>query len=891
MAVISLLRSSARISQNVLAGQAPALLLIRRVRIAANFALFLIVLANVCVLVLHLSAPRVEAGLAPDAMVEEGGDAFTVPLPHLRYPYTSVSDDNGVASSLVLREDDRPLGQAHSLHQKIRDLGEGRYSHWYQTLYFSSSDHSDPRKNGRIYAVTFQAVVDPFLIRALNRMEVILGVILACCCLFLAIPESAQRPEEAVKIALGMLVFCVLAELPNPALMQRVVMLPWIILIVLYLGYRFLPTSSGFGLGSSPSAADANLQIAPCEATPKAQNVFWRSSRFSHSVVEKDKVTRLLGLSLDLSCVSVAAGLFLYFGPLEIYPATGWVDPAIYQGYFKHYDFNLSLNGFTYFAERFAFLVPGILFFGYLPLEWAHYGLAALPFMIISASLFYVVRSVADWPLSIGALSLVCVNALVVGSVGQGYVGGILLASLFAGFTWLYGSVLGSGYRVQTLAAGCCFGVAAFTHPIAVFCIPGTLCALLIAFPHTRENLFSRLTWGGAGGVVALVGFGLTSKILNGSFDFLTPAIKQIEGDTVTLFQMPFSIWAPYATRLWYVIIVALGGVAVLLRGDRTFDSGQRLAFSLLRWTVLSLLAVAAPLVYSDAFLGTVYLSYWFYSSYLVVCTIVISSVMLALLVPAGTGRLGRFVVCFICICGAALAVLLPLATQGMDPDRLHLGAVSLIGGTTSILGLWLAGDRRIRVPDLRAGLAALAVVIPPLILNLNPDTRHVFVYQDPSFRDAAFTANEADDFIIGSLHGRTPFFWYYRDKYSKTANNSVDFNLPRNGTYPGWFLRRRYTGILDQIWGRYYTGQLLGLDDLETIPDWDPILRQKTRPTAIVVLSQDQGDGDRVIQSARALYGAELALIDHKLISHGSSVVYVWVLDVVYGGHELRKS
>lgn len=57
-------------------------------------------------------------------------------------------------SQLLLFEDGKPLGPAHSLHQAIRDEGGGRYSHWTrETLYFSTSDNTDPRTNGRTYEV------------------------------------------------------------------------------------------------------------------------------------------------------------------------------------------------------------------------------------------------------------------------------------------------------------------------------------------------------------------------------------------------------------------------------------------------------------------------------------------------------------------------------------------------------------------------------------------------------------------------------------------------------------------------------------------------------------------------------------------------------------------
>jgi|SRR5580658_76105 predicted O-methyltransferase YrrM len=67
------------------------------------------------------------------------------------------------ASPLRVLEDGVPLAQPHALHDEIRRLGCGRYSHWtfrggadrngaaYREVLFSSSDNSDPNENGRCY--------------------------------------------------------------------------------------------------------------------------------------------------------------------------------------------------------------------------------------------------------------------------------------------------------------------------------------------------------------------------------------------------------------------------------------------------------------------------------------------------------------------------------------------------------------------------------------------------------------------------------------------------------------------------------------------------------------------------------------------------------------------
>jgi len=77
----------------------------------------------------------------------ERGCCFLAPLPQ------GLLSDRDSASSLRVYEDGKAMGPAHASHAEIRESGAGRYSHWGDQLYFSASDNSDPRTNGRQYTV------------------------------------------------------------------------------------------------------------------------------------------------------------------------------------------------------------------------------------------------------------------------------------------------------------------------------------------------------------------------------------------------------------------------------------------------------------------------------------------------------------------------------------------------------------------------------------------------------------------------------------------------------------------------------------------------------------------------------------------------------------------
>jgi 2-polyprenyl-3-methyl-5-hydroxy-6-metoxy-1,4-benzoquinol methylase len=84
------------------------------------------------------------------SITQEGGSCFVCDLETIEL---QDDVDHPTASVIRLYEDGLQLGPPHASHDEIRRSGGGRYSHWMGRLYFSSSDGSDPRVNGRRYEV------------------------------------------------------------------------------------------------------------------------------------------------------------------------------------------------------------------------------------------------------------------------------------------------------------------------------------------------------------------------------------------------------------------------------------------------------------------------------------------------------------------------------------------------------------------------------------------------------------------------------------------------------------------------------------------------------------------------------------------------------------------
>lgn len=106
--------------------------------------------------------------LEPAMMRAEAGQAYLIlPLPlRANFPLLIIADQVGAGSQsgLVLRESGTFLEPGHAPHTDIRTTGKGAYSHWEQALFFSSSDGTDPRQNGRIYEATAPYTLHPAIL-------------------------------------------------------------------------------------------------------------------------------------------------------------------------------------------------------------------------------------------------------------------------------------------------------------------------------------------------------------------------------------------------------------------------------------------------------------------------------------------------------------------------------------------------------------------------------------------------------------------------------------------------------------------------------------------------------------------------------------------------------
>jgi hypothetical protein len=99
---------------------------------------------------------RQEYIVTASAIQAAGDFAYAVAVPPPVNSFLKIQGDDADharRSSTTLFEDGRRLGPPHRPHEYIHHDGHGQFSHWISTLYFSTSDNSDPRTNGRRYTL------------------------------------------------------------------------------------------------------------------------------------------------------------------------------------------------------------------------------------------------------------------------------------------------------------------------------------------------------------------------------------------------------------------------------------------------------------------------------------------------------------------------------------------------------------------------------------------------------------------------------------------------------------------------------------------------------------------------------------------------------------------
>ncbi len=117
---------------------------------------------------------RIEERILRPPFMRDSGFSYIASLPAMITPSDDISE-----SALKIFEDGIALGPMHSIHKEIRNKGNGRFSHWANQLYFSTSDNSDPNINGKSYFIRYPVFFPSWLYISLIMVNylILFGVV------------------------------------------------------------------------------------------------------------------------------------------------------------------------------------------------------------------------------------------------------------------------------------------------------------------------------------------------------------------------------------------------------------------------------------------------------------------------------------------------------------------------------------------------------------------------------------------------------------------------------------------------------------------------------------------------------------------------------------------
>jgi 2-polyprenyl-3-methyl-5-hydroxy-6-metoxy-1,4-benzoquinol methylase len=87
---------------------------------------------------------------------KQRGHMWSVSVPDLSHLADNAPARRG-KSPIFVFENAQQLASPHSMHDDISKYGAGRFSHWGDAVYFSTSDNTNPNENGRVYRLIYPA--------------------------------------------------------------------------------------------------------------------------------------------------------------------------------------------------------------------------------------------------------------------------------------------------------------------------------------------------------------------------------------------------------------------------------------------------------------------------------------------------------------------------------------------------------------------------------------------------------------------------------------------------------------------------------------------------------------------------------------------------------------
>ena len=400
-----------------------------------------------------------------------------------------------------------------------------------------------------------------------------------------------------------------------------------------------------------------------------------------------------------------AALLWVAFGPFIVYPFLGDLDPWVYTGYFTHFHYLLSHHGFTYYASRLPWILPGRLAFRIASPEAASLLLCGGIVAAGAVSLYWIVRWYYGHAPALLATVVLITNPYFMASAGCQYPDGPAIAYAMAGMA-LYLRPTGSR-RWNSFWAAAMLVLSGATNMAA-----GPVILAILVFPlwrcrHSLKEFLKETVCSVAGAAVAADVLSRLSRSVFGDPHFLRPQIEQ----TLHAMRTP-----GYLTDMWG------SGLGFLPGALRLFTPAFLLVFGLVllvairkpaapAWPAyLALLVCCALYSLQEFVLHGVALRVFYHSSYMQVVVLGFAGVALGEIWSRspGTGTLRPVYMAGLAAAGIALCLAFS-AGLSVVPNGRGWSTLAVIGAAATVLAVLV---RRPNVPLQHATCALLMAAV-----------------------------------------------------------------------------------------------------------------------------------------------------------------------------------
>jgi hypothetical protein len=539
---------------------------------------------------------------------------------------------------------------------------------------------------------------------------------------------------------------------------------------------------------------------------------------------------------LPMLAVLYIAIVVILFAPIQTFPPPGWVDPAMYIGYFLDYRNLLAEFGQNYHSARLPFVLTGSFLYGVFTPRIAGELLVILFACLAMAGVYGVI---ARFHGRVPAFFICCwlaLNPLWIATLARGYVDGPAMSFVLLAFAVMASAAGTRTYRL--IAAGALIALGAATHPITLLLAGcGVLALLAMSWRSWRDSAVAILALG-AGFTLALAALGLVSLALGGKFLFVLAdqdAITRSFKGFGSNYQFGWGEWMPMNYRILGPVFALVVAGATILHTRRLGGTPQA--------TWLGLALLLGPLVfllYWDLVIGGAALQSSFYTGYLLPgqAFILAGAASAATQLRPGEKPARWTAIILMLGGGALLAIYLAPSLWDLEASvvQYRYKWLFLFACLTLLLGVLFTFRWR---PAL-AGLGLLFI----LLAVINSDTRRIFRPAGaPDFGSYLSATARVSSFVKGlGLGERRLLFWFNRESYSD-SDPHLAFWTSYSLRFATMNLRLNYWDSLISAW--QWDRSILGA----TMPGFDTternVLQALPVQASVAILCRDANECD----------------------------------------------